>query len=98
MPSSANSAPVSQPAAINPFLDGDMGFRLELQIALVRFLAVVVFEGALDIDRVGVMSFDEIAVIAIHRANEIGQGIEQAGGQAAAKSGGLLHEIDREVR
>jgi hypothetical protein len=44
------------------------------------------------------MSFDEIAVIGIHRTNEIGQGIEQAGGQAAAKSGGLLHEIDREIR
>lgn len=55
-----------------------MGFGLELQIALVRFLAVVVFEGALDIDGVGVMSFDEIAVIAIHRTDKIRQGIEQA--------------------
>src|SRR3974390_3870642 len=88
---------VSKPATINPFLDGDVSFGLELQIALVRLLAVVVLESALDIDRVGVMPFDEIAVIAIHRANEIGQGSEQAGGQAAAKPGGFLHEINREV-
>jgi len=47
-----------------------MRFGLELQVALVAVLAIVAFKGALDVDRVRVVSFDEIAVIAVRRTHE----------------------------
>jgi hypothetical protein len=60
-------------AAVYPALDCDMRRSFELQVPLFRVLAVVVLEGALDVDRVRVVTLDEIAVIAVHRAHEIGK-------------------------
>ena len=77
-----------QAAIVNPFLNGDMRFRLKLEVALGGILAVLVFEGALDVDRVGVVSFNKVAVVAVHRPHEIGEGGQQTGWQAAAKAGG----------
>ncbi len=60
-------------AAVDPLLDRDVRFGLELEVALLAVLAVVVLEGALDIDRVRVVPFDQVAVVAVHRAHEIGE-------------------------
>ena len=62
-----------QTSIINPFLNGDMRFRLKLEVAFGGVLAVVVFQGALDVDRVGVVSFNKVAVVAVHRPHEIGE-------------------------
>ena len=63
-----------QTALVDPFLDGDMSFGLELEIAFFGIVAVIALEGALDVDGVRIVSFDEIAVIAVHRTHEIGEG------------------------
>ncbi len=67
-------------AAIDPLLDLDVGFRFDLKLSLFGVLAVVTFQGALNIDRVHIVPFDEIAGVAIHRAHEVGQRAEQASG------------------
>ena len=76
-----------QAALVDPSLDGDMGFGLELEIALLRIVAVIVLERALDIDRVSVVAFDQVAVVAVHRPHEIGERGQHALRQAAAEAG-----------
>ncbi|WP_440997584.1 hypothetical protein [Arhodomonas sp. SL1] len=46
----------SQTAVINPLLDRYVRPGLKLKIALGRIIAVVTFESAFDIDRMGVMA------------------------------------------
>ena len=86
-----------QAAIVNPFLDGDMCFRFELQIALVGIVAIVVLQRALDIDRVSVVPFDQVAVVAVHCAHQIGKRGQQALRQAAAKPGRLLRQLQGKV-
>ena len=59
---------------IDPFLDGDMGFGFQLKVALLRILAVVVLHRPFDVDGVRVVTFDEVAVVAVHRAHEVREG------------------------
>ena len=77
-------------AGIDPLLDGDMRFCFLLEVARFGVLAVVVLKGALDINGVRVVAFDQVAVVAIHRAHEVGERSQQAFGQGAAESGALL--------
>ena len=51
-----------------------MRLGFELQVAFFGVVAVVTLEGALDIDGVRIVAFDQIAVVAIHRTHEIGEG------------------------
>src|SRR6516165_3340915 len=74
---------------INPTLDRDMGPRFELQVPLLRVPAIVVPERALDINWVGVVPFNQIAIVAIHGTHEIGQSRQDAVGEAASESGRL---------
>ncbi|GEM_PF-3515618 len=87
----------SKAAGIDPFLDSDVRPGFELEIPLLRIVAEIVIERALDVYGVGVVSFDEIAVIAVHGPHEMGEGRLYLGGQAAAKSGRLRGKIDGEV-
>jgi hypothetical protein len=64
-----------------------MRLRFELEIALFRFGAVFVLQGTLYINRVGVVPFNEIAVVAVHRAHEIGQRRQHARHKAAPETG-----------
>jgi hypothetical protein len=57
---------------IDPFLNGDMCLGLKLEVSLSRIGAVVALHRAFDVDRMGVMPLDEIAVVAVHRPHEIG--------------------------
>ena len=81
-------------ARVNPVLDGDMGPGLELQVALLGVLAVIPFKRALDVDRVGIVPFDQVAVVAVHRPHEAGERGEQTVGQGAAEAGALLPQFE----
>jgi hypothetical protein len=78
-------------------LHGDVRLGLELEVAPARIGAVVVFQGALDVDRVGVVPLDQIAVITVRRTHEIRQRGHHADRQAAAESGGLGGKLDSEI-
>lgn len=73
-----------------------MGLGLELKIPLFSVGAVIVVEGALDIDRVGVMALDQVAVVAVHRPDERRQGVEDRGGEAAFEVGGPFGQLKGE--
>ena len=45
-----------EPAFVDPLLDGNMRFRLNLEIALLRVLTVVAPQGALDIRNGGIVA------------------------------------------
>src|SRR5258706_6345508 len=68
-----------QAAIVDPLLDFDMRFSLHLEVALLDVAAAVIsLERALDVDRVCIVPFDEIAVVAVHCTNEIRQGGNEA--------------------
>ena len=60
-------------AAINPLLDGNVGSGFQLEVALVRILAIVVLERALDVDRMRIVPFEQIRIVAIHRPHKAGE-------------------------
>ena len=70
---------------------------LQLQISFFGIGAVVPFQRALDIDRMGVVSFNEVAVVAIHGAHEIGQCRYHPVRQAAPKPCRCCCEFDHQV-
>ncbi len=88
----ASEAPV-----INPLLDGNMGPGLKLQIAFSGVCAVVLPEGALYIDGMRIVPFNEIAVVAVHRPDKIGQRCHDATRQAATEAAGRLCQLYGQV-
>jgi hypothetical protein len=87
-----------QAAAVDPLLHRDVRFRFELKITLAGILAVVVFQGAFDIDQMSVVTFDQVAVVAVHRPDKIGNRGQQALEQTPAKSAGFLRQLQGKVR
>ena len=87
-------AATPEAAGINPALDRDMGLGLELQVPLLGVTAIVVPERPLDIDRVGVVPLNQIAVVAIHRADKIRQGGQHTLRQAAPEPSGLRSQLN----
>ncbi len=81
-------------AFVDPALGGDVRFGLFLQIAFFLVLAVVSSKRSFDIDWVRVVAFNEVAVIAVHRAHDIADGCDHAVGQAGSElgSGGIKLE------
>src|SRR5690606_2554800 len=75
----AGGGATGQLSAIHPGLHRDVGAGFALQVALSRIPAVVALQGALDVHRMRVMSFDEVAVVAVHRPDQCGQGWDEAG-------------------
>src|SRR5882757_8877508 len=86
-----NSTPV------NPLLNGDMSFRFELQVALARVLAVVVLECALDVDGMCIVSFDQVAVITIHRTHQAGECAADAFRQTPPESSRLGGKVNSQI-
>ena len=74
-----------------------MGSGFKLQIALSRVDAVVVPQGALDIDGVRVVALDQVAVVAVHRPHEVREGDGHAVQQAATEAGRAAGKLDREI-
>ena len=64
-----------------------MGFRFKLEVPLSRVRAEIIPQCAFNIGGVGVMPFNEVAVVSIHGTHQIGQGRKHAMGQAALESG-----------
>lgn len=89
--------PTCQAASIDPSLYRDMSGRLQLQVALGRVGAEIVLQRSLDVDGVGVVSFDQVAVVAVHRSDKIGKPGPHGRRQAAAERGRLGGELEREV-
>ena len=87
----------AQSALVDPFLDRDVRFRFELEVALFRVGAVIVLQCALDVDGVGVVAFDEIAVVAVHRSHQICQGRQYTRREAPAKSCGMCRQFDGQI-
>ncbi|MGH8566312.1 MAG: hypothetical protein ACREXW_20440 [Gammaproteobacteria bacterium] len=86
-----------EPAFVDPFLDGDMGPRLQRKIASAGVLAVVLPERTLDIHGVRIVFLDQVAVIAVHHPHQGREGGEQAGREAAPESRGFLRKVEGEV-
>jgi hypothetical protein len=82
---------------VDPLLDGDMSFGFDLEISLSGIEAVVIGQGAFDVDGVGVVALDEIGVVAVHGPHEGGERGHEGGGEAVPESGRLLGEIEGEV-
>jgi hypothetical protein len=93
-----SGGPPVQATLIDPLLDGDVGSRLQLQFALFGLGAVVVPERALDIDRVRIVPLDQVAVVAVHRPHETGEGADHAVRQAVAQARRPGRQLDRKVR
>ena len=70
-----------------------MRFGFQLEVAFFGVLAIVAFEGALDVDWMGVVAFNQVAVVAVHRAHEIGERGQQALRQGAPEAGALLRQL-----
>ena len=80
---------------INPSLNLDMCPCFKLQVSLSRVSAVVVLERPLDIYGVGVVAFDQVAVIAIHRTYKVGQRCQHPLWETPAKARRPRRELDR---
>ena len=74
-----------------------MRLGLELEVSLPGVPAVVALERALDIDGMGVVAFDQVAIIAVHRAHEIGERGEQAFREGAAQPDAFGGQFQCEV-
>src|SRR5580704_15339893 len=86
-----------QAARVDPLLDRDVSPRLELEVALAGVLAVVALERQLNVDRMRGMALDEVAVVAVHRTDQVGQRHQQAGGQGAVEPGASLPKLQSQV-
>ena len=70
---------------------------LELQVALTHVVCEIVRECALDVARVRVVSFAEIAVVAVHLANQVRHFALNRRGQPGRERGAPLAEFEDEV-
>ena len=93
----AEGMPDRQSSLVDPLLDGHVRFRLELQIALLSVVAVVILERTLDVDRMGIVALDQVRVVAVHRADQAGEGHLHRARKTAAEGGRLLNELERQV-
>ena len=75
--------PAGEATRVDPRLNGDVGFGFKLEMAPSRLIAVVVAQSPFDVNRMGIMSLNEVGVVAIHGPDEIGQGGDCSFRQAA---------------
>jgi hypothetical protein len=66
-----------------------MGFRFKLQVPLPRIRTEIILKRTFDVRGMGVMPLNEIAVVAVHGAHQIGQGSNYAMWQAALEGRGI---------
>lgn len=82
---------------VDPFLDRDMRFGFELKVSPRWVGAVVALHRAFDVDGMGVVPFDEVTVVAVHRPHEICQRLRDGGRQPAPERGRLFCQLEREI-
>src|SRR5512145_358181 len=88
---------VFQPSGIDPALNGYMRLRFELKVSLARVIAIVVVECPFDIDGMGIVALDEIAVVAVHGSHQVSERRAHPVRQAASKSGGRGCDFDGKI-
>ena len=59
----------------------------ELPVSFGKILAVVATQSPFDIDRMRIVAFDEVAVVAVHRPYQVGDGGHDPRREAAPKCG-----------
>jgi len=70
---------------------------LQLKVAFAGVVAEIIVERPLNVDWMGVMSFDEVAVIAIHCPHQIGQCGDNAFRQTTPKAGGACRQFHGQI-
>ena len=86
-----------QPALIDPALNGDVSLGFKLQTAFTRIGTVVIPHRPLDVDRVSVVTFNQVRVVTVHGADQIGERLHHTGRQASAESGRCCREFDGQI-
>ncbi len=84
-------------ALIDPGLHGNVRLGLKLQMPPFRVRAVVIVAGTLDVDRRGVVTFDQVAVMTIHCPHQIGQRTDDSPWQTVSQPGRSCSQVDGEV-
>jgi hypothetical protein len=88
----------NQTSLVDPLLHGDMCLGLELEVALASVAAIVILQGSFNIDRMGIVSLDEVGVIAVHRPHEGSQGTKKACRKTASESCRFLRQVQGQVQ
>ena len=78
-------------------LDGDMGNAFHLKIALGRFGIVLFLHGADDVVRVGVMTLDQIGIVAVDDPEQFPKRVERNGMLSVAERGRFLEHLQGKV-
>jgi hypothetical protein len=71
--------------------------RLELPIAAFRLLGELVIERSVNVSRKGVMAFDEVGVVAVHRTHEIAHRGAHHRVEASGQPMSLGNQVGRQV-
>ncbi len=78
-------------------LDGDMGNTFHLKIAFGRFGIIFFLHGANDVVRVGVMTLDQIGIVAVDDPEQLPKRVERHGMLPGAELSGFLDHLQGEV-
>ena len=84
-------------AVIDQCLDMNVGDSLKLQIALLGFVRKIVGERPVDRPRMGIMAFDQIRIIAVHRSDEIADCLLNERLDPASEPVRFRHQFQRRI-
>ena len=84
-------------AIVDPLLNRDMRPGLQLEVALSRIGTVVVVERAFDVDGMGVVPFDKVAIVTVHGPDEVRQGFADTIRQAVPEPGRTCREFHDQI-
>lgn len=74
-----------------------MGPGLELQVTAMRVAGIVRRQGTIDVARMGVVALDQVRVVAVHRAHEIGDRPPHDRMQLGRQFAGLAGQVEGQV-
>ena len=78
-------------------LDFNMRLGFKLQVSFFRLPGKISRKGFINIYRMGVMTFDKVAVIAVHGTNQIAHGLTHDGMQSPRKSAAFFGQIHSQI-
>ncbi|GLU28936.1 hypothetical protein Brsp01_41690 [Brucella sp. NBRC 12950] len=82
---------------IDPFLNGNMRFGFKLKIPFLRIGAKIVSHSAFDVYWMSIVSFNEVAIVAVHGPHEIGKSLSNGSRKATSECGRLLRKFKYEI-
>ena len=86
-----------QRVAIDRRLHRDMRCRLALQVASLRIPGIIELQRPFDVDRPSVMTLDQVAVVAVHAADEVADRENRFRRKSSRQGRCLRAELEREV-